>query len=266
MKWAMLFIALLLVLSAGAAYTVLRKTAHDFSADQCPQCHAVTPVKGKRDTLRMTAPIPELCVRCHGDLGESLTHPVEVVPVETALPDDLPLSWDGKMTCSTCHDIHADPLTVFSVTLPFLRRSVTGPAFCSACHLGEGGHARMIGKAHMTFSPEDAGETIDSVSRECLSCHDGSIGPNDTMRAGSWRHGVALARFDPGGSHPIGVDYRLARSRHGGLHPAAAVNEAIKLVEGKVGCSSCHDPYSGEQKKLVMSNRGSRLCLSCHDK
>lgn len=266
MRKSIFLIPLLLALLAGLAYTVLRNTAHDFTADQCSECHAVTPVAGDRDTLMMTAPVPELCARCHSDMSDSLTHPVEVVPVEAAMPADLPLSWEGKLTCSTCHDIHAEPQTVFSVTLPFLRRPVTGPAFCSACHIEESGHTQMIGRAHMSVDTDNAGETVDSVSRTCLSCHDGSLGPNDNMMAGTWQHGVPMTRFDPSGSHPIGVDYRRARSRRGGLHPATVVNPVIKLVEGKVGCSSCHDPYSGEQKKLVMANRGSRLCLGCHDK
>jgi predicted CXXCH cytochrome family protein len=81
-----------------------------------------------------------------------------------------------------------------------------------------------------------------------------------------WEHGAPLSRFDPRGSHPVGVDYMLARARRGGLLPVGALNPAIKLIEGKVSCNSCHDPYSKERKQLVMSMSGSKLCLSCHDK
>jgi predicted CXXCH cytochrome family protein len=38
----------------------------------------------------------------------------------------------------------------------------------------------------------------------------------------------------------------------------------IWLFEGRVGCGSCHSPFAGGEALLVMSNVGSRLCLSCH--
>jgi predicted CXXCH cytochrome family protein len=259
--------ALLILLTAALAYTVLQRASHEFTAEQCTECHAAVPVKGKRETLVMTAPISALCGRCHGALGASASHPVEIVPAEVAVPADLPLSREGKMTCSTCHDIHGAVSGSSGASRAYLRRTALGPAFCSSCH-GQGlGHAQMMGRAHMQQAPESAGITVDAVSRGCLSCHDGSIGPNETVNAGTWEHGRPLSRFDPRGIHPIGVDYQNSWARkRGGLRPIAAVNPVIKLIDGKVGCSSCHDPYSKQSKKLVMANTGSRLCLGCHDK
>jgi predicted CXXCH cytochrome family protein len=36
------------------------------------------------------------------------------------------------------------------------------------------------------------------------------------------------------------------------------------LFDGNLGCGSCHSAYSKEPHLLVMNNRGSKLCLSCH--
>lgn len=259
---------LLAFLFAGIAYTVLMGPGHRFSDDECPQCHAQTPVKGRRDTLRMTAPVSVLCGRCHRTLEDTFTHPVDIVPTRVAVPADLPLSLDGKMTCSTCHDIHAEPDYVFGAARALLRRQTTGQALCAACHSGNGfGHAEMMGQAHMKYrAGKEAGLRIDSVSRTCLSCHDGSIAVADTVTVGMWEHGVPFGRFDPRGSHPIGVDYLRAFAKNRGLRPMGALNPAIKLVNGKVSCISCHDLYSKEPHKLVMSNSGSRLCLACHDR
>lgn len=275
MRKRYLLIPLFLLGFAGLAYTIFQKGGHEFREDQCPECHAAQPVKGRRETLKMVAPVSFLCRRCHGEMEDGVSHPVEIVPVDAVLPADFPLSWEGKMTCSTCHDIHASrasSLASFGAPAMSLRRPVAGAALCSACHGLErqgspaGGHALAMGKAHMRFKPDSARGTLDPISRECLSCHDGSLGSAESVGSGMWEHGAPLSRFDPRGGHPVGVDYMLAKARRGGLLPVGALNPAIKLIEGKVSCSSCHDPYSRERKKLVMSMSGSKLCLSCHDK
>jgi predicted CXXCH cytochrome family protein len=33
-----------------------------------------------------------------------------------------------------------------------------------------------------------------------------------------------------------------------------------------IECSSCHDPHTTNPLFLRVSNEGSRLCLTCHDK
>lgn len=267
----------LLAFAASAAYTVLRNSGHDFDAGQCPECHEQTPVKGRRETLKMKGPIQAICNRCHEISKNAISHPVEIVPDrDMVLPADFPLSPEGKMTCSTCHDIHAGPPPGALFKWNFLRRQVVGVALCSACHADRvivreergAGHSQLIGKAHMEFDKTDRRKDgqIDRVSRLCLSCHDGSIGPNATVTKGMWRHSVAISRFDPQGSHPIGVNYGKALRGRGGLHPVSSLNPAIKLIDGKVGCGSCHDPYSKNPNRLVVSNNGSRLCLECHDK
>ncbi|MBI5970861.1 MAG: hypothetical protein HY884_06875, partial [Deltaproteobacteria bacterium] len=40
----------------------------------------------------------------------------------------------------------------------------------------------------------------------------------------------------------------------------------IKLFGGKIGCATCHDPFSKGHSRLVISNRKSALCLACHRK
>jgi predicted CXXCH cytochrome family protein len=269
-----LFIPLLILCLAGIAYTVLRTTGHEFSQDQCTTCHAVTPVKGNRDSLKMVASIQSLCLRCHPTQENALSHPVEMVPSGSIVPTDLPLSWEGKMTCSTCHDIHSAPVYEFTGTWKFLRRQTTGAAFCSSCHVDgktgaekSSGHVQSLGTAHMKYIPSTKGLTIDKASMVCLSCHDGTMGSsNSDVKVGSWKHGTALSRYDPAGSHPIGINYRKAMRKHGGLRPVEQLNPAIKLIDGKVSCRSCHDMYAKTKNRLVVTMQGSTLCLECHDK
>ncbi len=261
-------------MAGGLAYALLTGGGHSFTDQQCLDCHVTTPIKGKRETLTMRAPVRDLCIRCHKRyLENALTHPVEMVPSSATVPADMPLSWDGKMTCSTCHDIHASPPGVSSSTRAYLRRNAVGAELCSACHGNTAAgsvrnkHSAGLSVAHMKYTPsaDRSADRIDKLSHMCLTCHDGSLGTeaNSQISAGSWKHGSSFSRHDPQGSHPIGMKYRAAQ-RRGGFRPAGLLNHAIRLIDGKVGCPSCHDPYSREPYLLVVSN--ATLCTECHIK
>jgi hypothetical protein len=67
-------------------------------------------------------------------------------------------------------------------------------------------------------------------------------------------------------SHPISVDYEaayLAKPR--AYHPPESLDPAITLLNGKIGCATCHNHYSKHKKHWGMDNFRSRLCLSCHN-
>jgi predicted CXXCH cytochrome family protein len=111
-----------------------------------------------------------------------------------------------------------------------------------------------------------ASQLIDPISKKCITCHDGSYASSVSIRAGTWSHSQELISNDEG-THPIGIDYeaaRISRGKKTDLVPMALVDPRIQFVDGKVGCGSCHDPYSAIEKQLVMSDRNSQLCFSCH--
>lgn len=107
---------------------------------------------------------------------------------------------------------------------------------------------------------------IDSFSKDCLSCHDGvrasDVSVDYRSRPGSSRTG----RLVSGKDHPIGMDYASYAAFGRGYKPASMLNTKMVLVNGKVGCLSCHDPLNSEKSHLVMSDSRSALCLTCHDK
>ena len=263
---AFLFLTLLLVLVVLS----LENQPHAFK--DCTSCHVYAEPAGAR-ARELTQPVTLLCNRCHEKtLAEGYMHPVNTRPVQVIIPNDMTLSRSGQIVCTTCHDVHAEYFTPYGTPSHFLRRQESGKAFCRICHDNldrlSKGHQATLGEAHFRsqYMVTDPRQGIDAMSRNCLSCHDGSFGSSVTIQAGVWKHGKEFLQHDQG-SHPIGMDYEQARLNRGSktdLRPRDMVDRRIRLFQGKVGCGSCHDPYSTILKKLVMSDVNSKLCFTCH--
>ena len=108
---------------------------------------------------------------------------------------------------------------------------------------------------------------VDTFSTDCISCHDGA---SAVAIEANWRNrpmGGSLHGKQSGSDHPIGMDYEsyvAANSRK--YKPLFGLNSKMVFIDGKVGCLTCHDPLNPERGHLVMSDRKSALCLTCHDK
>ena len=117
-----------------------------------------------------------------------------------------------------------------------------------------------------------------SVSKLCLSCHDGTVavdsfggatGATGAMIGAGGNLGTAL-----GDDHPIGFAYDTAlASADGGLtSPVSAslvkTGVNVPLYATKMECASCHDVHNapGVAKLLRIANTNSALCITCHTK
>jgi len=106
---------------------------------------------------------------------------------------------------------------------------------------------------------------LDSFSADCLCCHDGAGAVSVSV---DWRNNPAhltSLRRPSGSDHPIGMDYESYVSQ-GRDYKSVGLNTKMVFVNGKVGCLTCHNPLNPEKGHLVMSDRGSALCLSCHSR
>ncbi len=253
---------------AGAALLYSRQwtSYHDFEG-RCLECHIREPAPGD-EPRAFLQDISKMCVECHASEFE-LSHPVDMRP-SMRVPLNLPLDWKGEVTCTTCHPVHMEGHGPFR-----LRSRAAGPGFCMLCHndLESELHQFSLGSAHVTGSaslkylPEEIGGVLDELSLRCMACHDALTG-TDAVSEGREMGGALFHRSGLSGlSHPIGVSYIDARRRYrGAYNPVGKLPPEIKLFAGNVGCGSCHNPFSKLHNELVMSNEGSALCLSCHNK
>jgi predicted CXXCH cytochrome family protein len=92
-------------------------------------------------------------------------------------------------------------------------------------------------------------------SLRCVACHDGTTGAESVFVMGRDARGRSM-------SHPVEVEYARARLRDGGRYVAEQLLPPdVPLVDGKVACTSCHDPASPLSKHVVDP---ARLCYACH--
>ena len=118
-------------------------------------------------------------------------------------------------------------------------------------------------------------------SRLCLSCHDGTVAVDSFGgRNGSeFTVGPFVIGTDLSDDHPVSFIYdALLATTDGGLHSPDTTPSGLGgtiqddlLFNDSLECSSCHDVHNAGNSAigeglLRVSNAGSALCLTCHDK
>lgn len=133
--------------------------------------------------------------------------------------------------------------------------------------------------------------TADSISRRCMSCHDGTTGlgsavvnlPNGaiTMFGSGFISGTAALGTDLGNDHPVNFRYGDVANLDSKIIPqvmvefqtpeikffASAGNGGNKFAGNDyMECATCHTVHDNANGKfLVKSNGSSNLCFSCHN-
>src|SRR5438552_2014409 len=120
---------------------------------------------------------------------------------------------------------------------------------------------------------------LGSDSGLCMSCHDGTIAPGDTVVFGTLTMQGKMSSQDTFGttllnSHPFSlvlpiqdkIDLVATLVQGKTADPSGKV----QLIQGNVECTSCHNPHvqSIDQLSsnfLVRDSSSGQLCLACHD-
>jgi predicted CXXCH cytochrome family protein len=113
----------------------------------------------------------------------------------------------------------------------------------------------------------------------CLSCHDGTVAPGQTVAygkipmSGGWKTGDNLGT-NLQGSHPFSLPQKIQDSPDLVASLASSgtttdVTGSVKLIKGNIECTSCHNPHVQNIDKtslnfLVMDSSKGQMCLACH--
>jgi predicted CXXCH cytochrome family protein len=99
-----------------------------------------------------------------------------------------------------------------------------------------------------------------------MGCHDGFQASerkvnykNNPGQKSHWVQGAS--------EHPIGMNYASYSARDPQSYkPVSSFGSKMMFVNGRVGCTTCHDPLNPEKSHLAKSDYRSALCLTCHTK
>lgn len=162
--------------------------------------------------------------------------------------------------------------------------------YCHAPHSGMGGQAPLWNQTlttqtytsyqSTTYSEASTPKLVlGSHSNLCLSCHDGSVAPGQTIAYGTFPMTGSMKSGDSFGtdlstSHPFSMVLPLkdAADLVPSLSNSGATADptgAVKLKNGNIECTTCHnahveaiDPVA--QNFLVRDGASGQLCLACH--
>jgi predicted CXXCH cytochrome family protein len=171
-------------------------------------------------------------------------------------------AWSGGEICLPCHTPHN--------AMPDLPRLWN--------------HELTVATYTMHEGTGTAADNFDTLSRLCLSCHDGTVALDSFggQTGASTIAGRANLGTDLTNDHPVGSDALYPPDPppswwSGAFKDEADLPFAIGLEDYTdtagatfrvVSCRSCHEPHNrgGYDHLLTMSNAASALCLGCHIK
>jgi len=163
--------------------------------------------------------------------------------------------------------------------------------YCHAPHSGVGGATPLWNQtlSTQTYTPYTSSTYVEKGNPQpplgqssslCLSCHDGTVAPGQTVAykqipmTGSMK---AMDVFGTNlqGSHPFSLVLPLKDTADLAASivaqgTTADPTGAVKLVKGNIECTSCHNPHvqAGDPVNLnflVRDGSNGQLCLTCHD-
>lgn len=170
-----------------------------------------------------------------------------------------------------------------------------GGEICNVCHTPHNASSNIVplwnhamtSVTYKLYSSPTLKATMvqpSSVSKACLSCHDGTVAL-DSFGGNvgkNFMNGEAKLGEDLSDDHPVSFTYDTALAiSDGGLNDPATKTVASlggktifasMLRNGKLECSSCHDVHRDKGDSvtaddlLLVNNAGSALCLTCHNK
>jgi DmsE family decaheme c-type cytochrome len=174
-----------------------------------------------------------------------------------------PANW-SEADCLTCHEGAGGPA---------FERSAHGKQTqsCGACHqrVGEHAAAQMAGQTDVP-APTLKSMKSREVNDTCLTCHEKNKQANYVSSMHDRRnvactecHGIHSYKSNKAQLKTT-TDTETCTKCHKSERAKSMRASHHPVREGKMGCSSCHNPHDGARPKMLLADSVNELCYQCH--
>jgi DmsE family decaheme c-type cytochrome len=177
---------------------------------------------------------------------------------------------EGQMDfvgAETCGDCHEEQYASYAKSVHF-NESIKGPQAqdaCETCHGAGGIHVENEGGSDSIFTFY-ADTDPQAKSAKCLTCHQRTPGMDLWDMGAHKRNDVSCDSC-----HDLHVGGRQKPNEpevcfgcHREVKIQANKRSHHPILEGKVSCSSCHEPHGSLNRGMVKSDDSQQLCFKCH--
>lgn len=234
----------------------------------------------KRNTIRVLgvtggAGLVLLALAVLGFPSQVLAQQSSPTRVVAAASDELPSGYAGAETCRGCHEEQFEKFQRTKMGRLFLRhpRNMRERLACETCHGPgkahvEAGGGKGVG-GMVTFAKNDT-TPVEKRNATCLGCHE--------RGARLFWQGSAHESRDVACTNchrimePVSLRSQLARETvietcgqcHTQKRAQLMRSSHMPLREGKMTCTSCHNPHGTVTPKLLRENSTNETCYRCH--
>ena len=142
---------------------------------------------------------------------------------------------------------------------------------CVQCHVNVAEHAKaqLNGDAKAP-SPALKNLTATQISDKCLSCHEKAKQANYVSSAHARRNVACTSCHSAHDAKSVKaqlktkMDADTCYTCHKSERAKSMRTSHHPVREGKMGCSSCHNPHDGSTPKMIQGESINELCYKCH--
>ena len=178
-------------------------------------------------------------------------------------PPAVPPAAFNVADCQTCHDK--------VVGAPFARTKHAGiNQGCANCHTDVAEHAKSQMAGEKGPVPTLKNKTGKQINDTCLTCHEKA---NQASFLSSMHARRNVACTSCHSVHNFKSEKAQLKTRtdtetcvtcHKSERAKSMRTSHHPLREGKMGCSSCHNPHDGASPKMIKADSVNELCYTCH--
>ena len=242
------------------------------SKGSCLDCH---PVHDPNDEggiwsyVKNEGHISWSCETCHRDGGPGKAKAMETAHIGKSVgakmtnpPANMALTADGRIICTTCHDIHQNEKDTKLLVAPIDK-------LCGACHEEKLG---ILGSKHDPGTADWA-KDLGFVSKgSCIDCHPphGTKNKDDIWAAITKDQSAPAQSCEtchrdrgPGKAKAMETSHLGERLK---TDPNSLPENMVVDPNMRIACTTCHDIHQKGQgpKLLATPRRESGICIACH--